>query len=83
MNDLIQMIFQQKIKQIPQGMMNQLENQLKRLNPQAYQEFQQARKNNDNPNEYLSKVVDNFSPQKKEQWDSMMNQFGNSIKKQG
>ena len=47
--------------------------QLKRTNPQAYKEFQQARKNNMDPNEYLNKVVDNFNPQQKEQWNSIMN----------
>ena len=73
MNNLIQMLFQQKLKQIPQTMTNQLENQLKRINPQAYKEYQQARKNNDNPNEYLDKVVDSFNPEQKQQWQTMMN----------
>lgn len=45
---------------------------MKRVNPQAYQEFQQARKNNDNPNEYLNKVVGGFSPEKQQQWNNMM-----------
>ena len=76
MNNLLQMILGQKMKQIPQGMMKQLEGQLKRVNPQAYQEFQQARKNNDDPNEYLNKVVNGFSPEQKQQWSQMMSQFG-------
>jgi hypothetical protein len=59
--------------------MKQLENQLKRVNPQAYNEFQQARKNNDDPKEYLNKVTNDFSPEQKQQWDSMMGQFNNSI----
>ena len=50
---------------------------MKRVNPQAYQEFQQARKNKDDPNEYLNKVVGGFSPEQKQQWDSMMGQFMN------
>jgi hypothetical protein len=53
-------------------MMGQLEQQLKRLNPQAFKEYQQARKNNDDPQEYLNKVVDGFNPQQKEQWQNMM-----------
>ena len=44
-------------------------------NPQAYREFQQARKNNVNPNEYLNKVVGGFNPQQKQQWDSMIGRF--------
>ena len=80
MNNLLQMIFQQKLQQIPQGMMNQLEQQLKARNPQAYQEFQQARKNKENPNEYLNKVVGGFSPEQKEQWNNMMGQFTNQQK---
>ena len=68
----MQMMLQQKFQQIPQQVMNQLENQLKRVNPQAYQEYQQARKNNDDPQEYLDKVVNGFTPQQKQQWQSMM-----------
>ena len=52
------------------------------MNPQAYQEFQQARKNNDDPNEYLNKVVSGFSPEQKQQWDGMMTQFGGINSKQ-
>ena len=72
MNNLIQMLLQQKIQQVPQGLMKQLENQLKRSNPQAFQEFQKARNNGENPNEYLNKITGNFNPRQKEQWDAMM-----------
>ena len=82
MNNLIQMLFQQKMKQIPQNMMSQLESQLKARNPQAYQEFQQARKNNENPNEYLNKIVGGFNEDQKKQWNNMMGQF-NQQNKQG
>ena len=71
MKGLMQMLLQQKFQQIPQGMMNQLESQLKRVSPQAYQEYQQARKQN-NPEELLNKVVDGFNPQQKQQWQQMM-----------
>ena len=70
--NILQMLLNQKIQQIPNGMMRQMENQLKRVNPQAYNEFQQARKNNENPNEYLNKVIGGFSPEQRQQWDSMM-----------
>ena len=79
MMQMLEMLMQQKIQQIPQGMMNQLAQQLKRVNPQAYQEYQQARKSNADPNEYLNKVINGFNPEQKSQWDSM---FG-KINKQG
>ena len=63
--------------------MNQLEQQLKRVNPQAYQEFQQARKNNDDPNEYLNKIVGGFTPEQQQQWNAMMGQFQQPNNKQG
>lgn len=53
-------------------MMKQLESQLKRVSPEAFQEYQQARKNNDDPQEYLNRVIDGFSPQQKQQWQQMM-----------
>ena len=53
-------------------MLNQLEQQLKRANPQAYQEFQKAKQNNEDPNEYLNKVVNNFNNDQKEQWKEQL-----------
>ena len=73
MNNLLQMMFQQKIQQIPQGMMKKLEQQLKVRNPQAFKEYQQARKNNMDGNEYLNNVVNNFNPEQKQQWNAMFN----------
>ena len=55
--------------------MSQLEQQLKAQSPQAYQEFQQARKNKEDPNEYLNKVVGGFTPEQQQQWNNMMSQF--------
>jgi len=50
-------------------------------NPQAYKKYQQARKENRNPNEFLNEVVGSFSPDQKQQWDNMMSQI-NGIKTQ-
>ena len=72
MNGLIQMLMNQKLQQIPQGMMKQMEQQLKRVNPQAFKEYQQARKENKDPNEYLNNVVNGFNPQQRQQWNQMM-----------
>ncbi len=73
---MLQMMIQNKMQQIPQGMMNQLEMNLKRINPQAYKKYQEARKNN-NPNDLLNETVNNFTPQQKQQWEQMMGMFNN------
>ena len=54
--------------------MKQLEQQLKRTNPQAFKEYQQAKQNNENPQEYLNKITNGFNQNQKQQWDNMMNQ---------
>ena len=72
MMNILQMLLNQKIQQIPNGMMKQLENQLKRVNPQAFKEYQEAKQNKMDPNEYLNKITSGFDPQMKQQWDSMM-----------
>lgn len=50
-----------------------MENQLKRRNPQAFKNYQQARKDNVNPQEYLNKIVNGFSPEQKQSWDAFIN----------
>lgn len=40
-----------------------------------FQEYQNLRKNNGDPNEFLNKVVNGFDPQKRQQWDNMMGMF--------
>ena len=74
MNQLIQMLLQNKIQQIPQNMMNQMEMNLKRANPQAYKKYQEAKKNN-NPQDLLNETVNNFNPQQRQQWDNLMKMF--------
>ena len=59
-------------------MMTQLEQQLKRTNPQAYKKYQEARKSN-NPNDLLNETVNNFNPQQKQQWNNIMQMFNNNI----
>ena len=74
MNNLIKMLMNQKLQKIPQRLMSQLENQLKRTNPQAFKKYQEARKNN-NPNDLLNETINNFSPEQRQEWDNMMNMF--------
>ena len=76
MMGMLQMMMQNKLQQIPQNMINQLEMQLKRTNPQAFKKYQQARKDN-NPNDLLNETVNNFTPEQKQQWNNMMNMFNN------
>ena len=80
MNQLMQMILQQRLQQIPQGMMTQMEQQLKRTNPQMYQRYQKAKQNNEDPNTLLDEIVGGFDTQKRQQWDGLMQQFNQGIK---
>lgn len=52
--------------------------QLKRINPNEYKRFEEARRNNDDPQEYLNSVIDSFNPEKRKQWDNMISSFGKS-----
>ena len=61
------------MQQIPQQMIGQLEQQLKRLNPQAFKEYQEQKQNNVNPNEYLNRIVNGFNPEKRQSWNNMFN----------
>ena len=59
-------------------MMEQLEQQLKRANPQAFKKYQEAKKNN-NPNDLLNETINNFNYNQKQQWNSIMGMFNNGI----
>lgn len=47
---------------------------MKATNPQAFQKYQEARKNN-NPQDLLNETVNNFNPQQRQQWEQMMGMF--------
>lgn len=42
-------------------------------NPQIYKEFQAARQNNIDPNEYLNRITGGFNKEQQEQWNMLMN----------
>lgn len=44
---------------------------MKATNPQAFQKYQEARKNN-NPQDLLNETVNGFNPQQRQQWEQMM-----------
>ena len=71
---MFMMFLQNKMQQIPQQMTSQLEQQLKRVNPQAFQKYQEAKKNN-NPNDLLNETINGFNPQQRQQWDMMTQGF--------
>jgi hypothetical protein len=59
--------------------MGQLEQQLKRANPQAFQKYQEAKKNN-NPNDLLNETINGFNPNQRQQWEQMMGNFNQQKK---
>jgi hypothetical protein len=75
---MFQMMIQNKMQQIPQQMMGQLEQQLKRANPQMFKRYQDA-KNSNNPNDLLNETINKFNPQQRQQWDNMMGMFNGGI----
>lgn len=42
------------------------------VNPQAFKELQEARKNKIDPNEYLNKITGKFNQEQKQEWDTLM-----------
>lgn len=75
MMQMLQMLMQNKLQQIPSQMINQMEQQLKRTNPQAYKRYQEARQNNEDPNQLLNETINGFNPQQRQQWNSVMQGF--------
>ena len=75
MNQMLQMMTQGLMNKIPQQTMTQIEQQLKRTSPQAYKRFQEARQNNEDPNQLLNETINGFNPQQKQQWQQMMGMF--------
>lgn len=77
---MLKMLMQNKMQQIPQQLISQMEKNLKATNPQAFQRYQEARKNN-NPQDLLNETVNGFNPQQRQQWEQMMGMFNQN--KQG
>lgn len=49
-------------------------------NPQAFKEFEEARKNNIDPQEYLNRITGNFNQEQKQEWEMIMKNFGMNSK---
>lgn len=75
---IIQMLMQNRMQQIPQQMMKKIEQQLKGVSPQAFQKYQEAKKNN-NPNDLLNETINGFNPNQRQQWDNIMRIFNGGI----
>lgn len=71
---MLKMLMQNKMQQIPQQLISQMEKNLKATNPQAFQRYQEARKNN-NPQDLLNETVNGFNPQQRKQWEQIMGMF--------
>ena len=80
MMQMLKMLMQNKMQQIPQQLISQMEKNLKATNPQAFQRYQEARKNN-NPQDLLNETVNGFNPQQRQQWEQIMGMFNQN--KQG
>jgi len=74
MMQMLKMLMQSKMQQIPQQLISQMEKNLKATNPQAFQKYQEARKNN-NPQDLLNETVNGFNPQQRQQWEQIMGMF--------
>lgn len=59
-----------------QLLMSQLQNQLKAKNPQAFQQFQNLRKNQSNPQDLLNNMMKNYSPEQRQKFIKFANGFG-------
>lgn len=57
-------------------MMNLLMNQLRARNPQMFNMIDQARKNNNNPEELFKEITKNYKPEQMEQIFNKAKQFG-------
>lgn len=44
--------------------------------PQAFQMYEQARKDNNNPQELLNKLTNNYTPEQKKNFTNMLHNFG-------
>ena len=59
-----------------QGMLGQLENQLKQVNPSMYQVYQTARQQNASPNDILKQITKNYDANTMKQFKQQAKQFG-------
>ena len=61
---------------IAQMLMNQLQSQLKAKNPQMFQQYQNLRQNQNNPQEVLNGMISKYTPEQMQQFKKFANGFG-------
>ena len=61
---------------IKQMMMNQLQTQLKAINPQAFNQFEQMKNGGINPQEFLQQMTGKYTPEQMKKFTDMVNGFG-------
>ena len=59
-----------------QLLMIQLQNQLKMRNPQVYQQYQDLKKSNGNPQEMINEIMGKYTPEQKASFMKYANGFG-------
>ena len=59
-----------------QMMMNMLQNQVKAKNPQLFQQFQNLKQNQNNPQEVLNNMISKYTPEQMQQFRQFANGFG-------
>lgn len=57
-------------------LMNMLMSQLQMRNPQALKQFEEIRKANGNPQEFLNKIMSNYTPEQRQQFRQVASNFG-------
>ena len=58
------------------NIMQMLMNQLKMRNPQAFQQFQNLKKNQNNPQEYLKEMMSKYTPEQMNKFREYAKGFG-------
>ena len=59
-----------------QMLMNQLQNQLRANNPQVFQQFEQFKKSNGNPQDFLNQITQGYTPEQKKAFGNFAKGFG-------
>jgi hypothetical protein len=59
-----------------QILMNKLQMQMKARNPQLFQQFEQLKGNQSNPQDVLNNMMKDYSPEQIKQFQSFANGFG-------
>ena len=57
-------------------LMNQLQNQLRANNPKVFQQFEQFKNSNGNPQEFLKQITNGYTPEQRKAFSNFAKGFG-------